>query len=87
MNVAKKFLLVAPFAAVTVFFTAQANQLDTVIKKGVLCCGVVPDFRCDNIGRILRSKAIVMIYNIAQKNYQSGSFPSLSIHFKVFLCL
>lgn len=45
MKVTKKLsLFVAALAAVVVFSTAQADQLDVVIKRGVLNCGVVLDF-------------------------------------------
>ena len=45
MKLTKKlFLLVASIAAATVFSAAHADQLDTVIKRGVLNCGVVLDF-------------------------------------------
>ena len=45
MNLKKKIsLLFASIMAATVFFVAQADQLDTVIKRGVLNCGVVLDF-------------------------------------------
>lgn len=40
----KLFSLVASIVAVTAFSTAHADQLDTVIKRGVLNCGVVLDF-------------------------------------------
>ncbi len=45
MNLKKKIsLLVASIMAATVFSAAQADQLDTVIKRGALNCGVVLDF-------------------------------------------
>ncbi|MEN8199307.1 MAG: transporter substrate-binding domain-containing protein [Thermodesulfobacteriota bacterium] len=45
MKLTKKIaVLAASVAAAATFSTAQADQLDTVIKKGVLNCGVVLDF-------------------------------------------
>jgi polar amino acid transport system substrate-binding protein len=45
MNLKKKIsLLFASIMAATFFSAAQADQLDTVIKRGVLNCGVVLDF-------------------------------------------
>lgn len=45
MNVTKKLLfLAASLAAVATFSPVQADQLDTVITRGTLNCGVVLDF-------------------------------------------